>query len=370
VPAGQIALEVKETELLDEGTGPTSALHGLRELGVSVMLDDFGTGWLALTDLKRFPISGLKIDRALIAGLADGEPERHILRAVTGLAEALALDVVAKGVETPAVAQAAAALGCSLAQGFLLASPMGAAAMEPMLRAGFEVSTVPEGLEKVPRDAAPPTAEPAPGTAAPRGAASTMALSDAAEALGVSASTLRRWADSGRLRVVRTAGGHRRFAADDVRRLSRENAGRQGPVLRPARLPDAPIPDLAALLDDEGPELLRRAVSLLYEPGGEGWYAGEAGSRQLETWLGALRAAAAGAMAWDSGVDATRELAIRAGYGGSTQVEGHLLLERLEDLVPFRLRERRAPQDALVQSRRLLRALHRALVDSGPDAPR
>jgi hypothetical protein len=42
----------------------------------------------------------------------------------------------------------------------------------------------------------------------------------------------------------------------------------------------------------------------------------------------------------------------------------------MEDLVPFRLRERRAPQDALVQSRRLLRALHRALVDSGPDAPR
>jgi hypothetical protein len=170
--------------------------------------------------------------------------------------------------------------------------------------------------------------------------------------------------------VGRPAGGHPRYAADDVRRLSRENAGRQGPVLRPARLPDGPIPDLAALLADEGPELLRRAVSLLYEPGGEGWYAGEAGSRHLDTWLGSLRAAAAGGMAWDSAVDATRELAIRAGYGGSTQVEGHLLLERMEDLVPFRLRERRAPQDALVQSRRLLRALHRALVDAGPEPPR
>jgi excisionase family DNA binding protein len=194
-----------------------------------------------------------------------------------------------------------------------------------------------------------------------------MALSDAAEALGVSASTLRRWADGGRLRVVRTAGGHRRFAAEDVRRLSRASAGRTGPVLRPARLPDGPIPELAALVADEGPQLMERAVSLLYEPGGEGWFAGEAGVRHLETWIGAVRAAASGAVAWDSVIGATGELALRAGYGGAAPVEGHLLLERMHDLVQFRMRERRAPQAALVQARRLLRALHRALVDAGPE---
>jgi diguanylate cyclase (GGDEF)-like protein/PAS domain S-box-containing protein/excisionase family DNA binding protein len=368
VPEGKLALEVKETELLDDGAGPTSALQGFRDLGIPVILDDFGTGWLSLTDLKRFAIAGLKIDRALIGGLADGEEERHIVRAVTGLADALGLHVVAKGVETPAAAEAAALLGCSLAQGFLFSHPVAAPAMEAMLRTGLELSAVPDIVAVAVRDAAAPEAvavKPSSTGAAPAGA--TMALSDAAEALGVSASTLRRWADAGRLRVVRTAGGHRRFAAEDVRRLSRASAGRTGPVLRPARLPDGPIPELAALLGEEGPQLVERAVSLLYEPGGEGWFAGEAGARHLETWIGAVRAAASGAVGWDSVMGATGELALRAGYGGAASVEGHLLLERMYDLVQFRMRERRAPQAALVQSRRLLRALHRALVDAGPE---
>jgi diguanylate cyclase (GGDEF)-like protein/PAS domain S-box-containing protein/excisionase family DNA binding protein len=369
VPAGKIALEVKETELLDEGAGPTSTLQRLRELGVSVVLDDFGTGWSSLADLKRFPITGLKIDRALIGGLADGKEERHIVRAVTGLADALQLFVVAEGVETPAVAQAAVELGCTLAQGFLFGRPVPAPAIDAMLRAGVELSTVPAAVAEAARHGpAPAVAPAAPSSAGPDAADATMALSDAAEALGVSASTLRRWADSGRLRVVRTSGGHRRFAAQDVRRLSRETAGREGPVLRPARLPEGPIPELAALVAEEGPDLLQRAGSLLYEPGGEGWFAAEPGARHLETWLGALRAAAAGGVAWDSVIDATRELATRAGYGGAAQVEGHLLLERMDDLVQFRLRERRAPHDALVQARRLLRALHRAVVDAGPGA--
>ncbi|MCZ4494484.1 MAG: diguanylate cyclase domain [Conexibacter sp.] len=366
VPAGQIALEVRETELLDDGAGPASSLQGFRDLGIPVMLDDFGTGWLSLTDLKRFPITGLKIDHALIGGLADGEEERHIVRAVTGLADALGLRVVAKGVENPAVARAAALLGCSLAQGFLFSHPVAAPAMEAMLRAGLEPSAVPDALAEAARGPSTPEAPAGTPAAGADAAGATMALSDAAEALGVSASTLRRWADGGRLRVVRTAGGHRRFAAEDVRRLSRESTGQRGPVLRPARLPEGPLPELAALIDDEGPALLQRAVSLLYEPGGEGWFAGEAGARHLETWIAAVRAAASGAVAWESVVGATGELALRAGYGGAAQVEGHVMLDRMDDLVQFRMRERRAPHAALVQARRLLRALHRALVDPAP----
>jgi excisionase family DNA binding protein len=195
-----------------------------------------------------------------------------------------------------------------------------------------------------------------------------MALSDAAEALGVSASTLRRWADSGRLRVVRTAGGHRRFSAGDVRALRRETDGRAGPALRPPRLPDGPILDLSVLLSEEGPTLAERVVSLLYEPGRAGWFAGEAGRRHLETWLGVVRAGAAGTVPWSSVIDATRELATRARYGGGAQVEGHVLLERFGDLLQFRLGERGASQATLVQARRLLRVLHRVIVDADPGA--
>jgi diguanylate cyclase (GGDEF)-like protein/excisionase family DNA binding protein len=355
LPRGQIAVEVAETELLDDSTPTTMALDSLRALGVRIVLDDFGTGWSSLSDLKRFPIAGLKIDRALIGGLADGEEERHIVRAVTGLADALELFVVAKGVETPAVAHAVVGLGCTLAQGFLYAHPAAAPGIEVMLREGLDLSGVPELADAAPE-------EPASADAAIP--ASTMALSEAAEALDVSASTLRRWADSGRLRVVRTAGGHRRFAAADVRRLGRQTAGRQNPLLRPARLPDGPIPELALLAAEEGGALLRRAATLLYEPGRPGWFAGTAGTGQLDTWLGALRAAAAGVVGWDSAIDATRELAARARAGGAAHVEGHLLLERIEDLLRFRLHERSASHAALAQVRRLVRALHRAMVDT------
>jgi hypothetical protein len=109
-------------------------------------------------------------------------------------------------------------------------------------------------------------------------------------------------------------------------------------------------------------------VSLLYEPGRAGWFAGEAGRRHLETWLGAVRAGAAGTVPWSSVIDATRELATRARYGGGAQVEGHVLLERFGDLLQFRLGERGASQATLVQARRLLRVLHRVIVDADPGA--
>ncbi|MCW3003256.1 MAG: domain S-box/diguanylate cyclase protein [Conexibacter sp.] len=369
VPAGQIAFELKETELLDdESAAPTSALQGLRDLGIRVVLDDFGTGWSSLSDLKRFPIAGVKIDPALIRGLTDGDEQRHIVRAVTGLAEALGLSVVAKGVETPGVALAATRLGCTLAQGFLFARPLAAAATEALLREGPDRLIIADELVDAARARPPAAAVDEPSPAAPAADEPTMALSDAAEALGVSASTLRRWADSGRLGVVRTAGGHRRFSAGDVRRLRRETDGRDGPALRPARLPDGPILELSVLLLEEGPALARRAVALLYEPGREGWFAGEAGDRHLESWLGAMRAGAAGTVPWNSMIDATRELAMRAGHGGAAQVEGHVLLERFGDLLQFRLGERGASQATLVQARRLLRMLHRVIVDADRDA--
>jgi diguanylate cyclase (GGDEF)-like protein/excisionase family DNA binding protein len=365
VSGGQIALEVRETELLDDGGVPTSALEALRRLGVRIVLDDFGSGWSSLSDLKRFPIAGLKIDRALIGGLADGEEERHIVRAVVGLAHALELFVVAKGVQTPAVAHAAMGLGCTLAQGALFARPVAAPVIEAMLRDGLDMSGISEVVAGTMQERSPVEAVPSESVPAAR---STVALSEAAEALCVSASTLRRWADSGRLRVVRTAGGHRRFAAEDVRRLRRETVGLQGPLLRPARLPETPIPHLASLFSEQGGDLLRRATSLLYEPGRGGWFAGLAGTGHLETWLGAVRAAAAGVVGWDSAIDATVELATRAHHGDAAQVEGHILLERIDDLVQFRLHERRASPAALAQVRLLFRALHRAIVDTGPDA--
>jgi len=199
----------------------------------------------------------------------------------------------------------------------------------------------------------------------PLGPASTMALSEAADMLGVSASTLRRWADIGRLRVVRTAGGHRRFAAADVQRLHRQTMGRRPPLLRPARPPEASMPELALLVEEEGRDLLQRAAERIYEPGREGWFAGGRSAGDLETWLRALHAAAADVLEWDAAFAATRELAAAARSGGAIEVEAHVLLDRIDDLVQLRLRKRGASHAAVAQARHLMRALHRAILDSG-----
>jgi excisionase family DNA binding protein len=202
-----------------------------------------------------------------------------------------------------------------------------------------------------------------------RGAATaTMALSDAVDALGVSASTLRRWADSGRVRVVRTAGGHRRFAVDDVRRLGRDIAERTPAVVRPARQPTGPLPAVAVLLDADGEELLDAAVRGVYEAGHPGWFAADAARPHLLAWLHALADAARGPADYDAACAATRELAARALYAGTSIVERHALLERLGDLVGLHLGERGASRHELIETRRLVRTLQRAML-AGAETP-
>ncbi len=129
----RLALELTESVLMEE----TEALETLRALGVRVMLDDFGTGYSSLDYVRRFPPDAIKIDRAFIAPVADDEGARHIVQAIVGMAAGLGVEVIAEGVETLAQAAALAALGCDLAQGFGLARPAAAEAVEPLLRDGL-----------------------------------------------------------------------------------------------------------------------------------------------------------------------------------------------------------------------------------------
>jgi excisionase family DNA binding protein len=192
----------------------------------------------------------------------------------------------------------------------------------------------------------------------------TMAIAEAAAALGVSSSTLRRWSQSGRLRVIRTAGGHRRFFEEDVWKLKRDADQSKAPMLRPTRLPNAPITSLVPLLSDEGRALLQRAVFLLYEPGREGWFGSHAGAAHLDAWLTVLRLAAAGSASWDAVIEATDELAVDARRGGAGVTEGLLLFELVGDLMQHRLHELGTPIDSRGAIRRLLRAVGREMVDA------
>ena len=121
----QLRLEITEVALLDDQPCTMRTLRTLHEHGVLIFLDDFGTGFSALSYLHRFPISALKIDRSFVAGIGDGErPESlALVRAIVALANTLGIHTVAEGVETPVQLQALRELGCTCAQGYLLGRP-------------------------------------------------------------------------------------------------------------------------------------------------------------------------------------------------------------------------------------------------------
>ncbi|GAA2343810.1 putative bifunctional diguanylate cyclase/phosphodiesterase [Dactylosporangium salmoneum] len=119
VPAANLVLEITESVMVEGSELTERLLLRLRELGVRISVDDFGTGFSALGYLRRHPVTGVKIDRSFVAGLGSSTEDEEIVRAVVAMSGALALAVVAEGVETPAQRDVLAALGVPLAQGWL-----------------------------------------------------------------------------------------------------------------------------------------------------------------------------------------------------------------------------------------------------------
>lgn len=118
----QLRLELTETDLM-RSADPVGIIERLKELGVRVILDDFGTGWSSLSHLRRFPVDGLKIDRSFVADVDTDRRSAQIVEAIVAMARALDLTVVAEGVENPRQLARVAELGCDMVQGFLLGRP-------------------------------------------------------------------------------------------------------------------------------------------------------------------------------------------------------------------------------------------------------
>ncbi|MFT4264011.1 MAG: EAL domain-containing protein, partial [Nocardioides sp.] len=124
VSPADLTLEMTEraTSALPE-TGVV-ALRGLRSIGVGLSIDDFGTGYANLSNLATLPVTEVKIDRSFTAGVRTDRRSRALIRAIIGLAQDLALDVVAEGVENEDERQALLDLGCTVFQGYLYAPAM------------------------------------------------------------------------------------------------------------------------------------------------------------------------------------------------------------------------------------------------------
>lgn len=100
LPGDALTVEVTETaEVVDVDVASTE-LDRLRAVGVRVVADDFGVGWSNLVRFLQLPLSGLKIDKALITGLSDDPIRQHMVDSAITLAGTLHLDVIAEGVET------------------------------------------------------------------------------------------------------------------------------------------------------------------------------------------------------------------------------------------------------------------------------
>lgn len=118
-----VCLEVTESMVMQDADLATATLRKLKSLGLSISVDDFGTGFSSLAYLKRFPLDELKIDKSFVDGLGHDSEATAIVAAVMGMAHALDLRVVAEGVETADQAVRLRTLGCDEAQGFFYARP-------------------------------------------------------------------------------------------------------------------------------------------------------------------------------------------------------------------------------------------------------
>jgi EAL domain-containing protein (putative c-di-GMP-specific phosphodiesterase class I) len=129
-----LELEITESLVALDPDAAARIVRALRASGVRLMIDDFGTGYSSLASLKRFPIDGLKLDRAFVAHLPDDPHDVAITRAVVAIARDLRLDLVAEGVENDDQRIFLTELGCGLLQGYLTGRPQSPERLADLLR--------------------------------------------------------------------------------------------------------------------------------------------------------------------------------------------------------------------------------------------
>jgi diguanylate cyclase (GGDEF)-like protein/PAS domain S-box-containing protein len=136
VEPSRLCLEITETTLMDAADTAIATLDSLHAHGVRIAIDDFGTGYSSLAYLKRFSVDDIKIDGTFVQDIVDDAGSRAIVQSIIGICEALSLDAVAERVETDAQLDALAALGCTRAQGYLVAPALPVDEFEALVRAG------------------------------------------------------------------------------------------------------------------------------------------------------------------------------------------------------------------------------------------
>ncbi len=133
ISTDEICLEITESALMGDAESASEQLDELRRLGISLGIDDFGTGWSQFAYLQRLPLDVLKIDRSFVAGLGTDANAATIVAAIIDLAHALGMIVIAEGVETIEQLRVLEELDCDQALGFYFSEPREAAEFDQAL---------------------------------------------------------------------------------------------------------------------------------------------------------------------------------------------------------------------------------------------
>ncbi len=124
LPASMLELEITESMVMEDPERVIKLLEKIRNLGIHLSLDDFGTGHSSLAYLKRFPIDSVKIDRAFIKDIPGNADDVAIARTIVAMAKSLGLTTVAEGVETAEQLELLKSMGCDQIQGFFFSRPL------------------------------------------------------------------------------------------------------------------------------------------------------------------------------------------------------------------------------------------------------
>jgi diguanylate cyclase (GGDEF)-like protein len=136
LPADVLTIEVTEDLMLSEVGRVTAVLHRLRDHGIRVAIDDFGSGYSALSYLRDLPIDEVKLDRQFITSVTEDARAAAVVRAVLDLTRDLLVTVVAEGVEDAETAAWLRDHGCDIGQGYYFGMPVDAATIPELIRVG------------------------------------------------------------------------------------------------------------------------------------------------------------------------------------------------------------------------------------------
>ncbi len=117
-PARRLEVEITESSLMEDRDQALTIVQSLRNNGITIALDDFGTGYASLSQLHALPFDRIKIDKSFISALSNDDQGAAIVETITALGKSLKVPITAEGVETGAIREQLAAIGCSDAQGW------------------------------------------------------------------------------------------------------------------------------------------------------------------------------------------------------------------------------------------------------------